>query len=218
MTQQHPLEGVMLPAEEEGLVLDLRPGRVSRAPGPGRADSPVDTDLLATAVRLHADLVPRYALRLTGNAYDAEDLAQDVFVRVLRSLPSFDPDLGSMEGWLSRITINLFRDKLRKDRLRQPRHSYAAAEPPCNRPGPAELALARHLDPDLEAALWSLTPAMRHTVLLADVAGLSHREIAAMTGVARGTVASRLSRAHACLQAQLAQDHVQPDRQFRRAG
>lgn len=204
----HRRERTLPPAEVEGLLLHLKPGAAGQAPRPGRTSVHVDADLLATAVRLHADMVPRYAFRLTGNVYDAEDLAQDVFVRVLRSLPGFDPDLGSMEGWLSRITVNLFRDKLRKDRVRRPPSSREAAEPACSRPGPDELALAHHLDPDLEAALRSLTPAMLHTVLLADVYGLSHRQIAAITKVARGTVASRLCRAHSRLQAQLARQHT----------
>lgn len=209
--KEHAFESAGRLPEVDALVLHINSGaarrevaQTPRAPGPSGLDEEVDADLLAKAVRLHADMVPRYAFRLTGMVHDAEDLAQDVFVRVLRSLPRFDPDLGSMEGWLYRITLNLFRDKLRKDRLREPGRFDGDADPLCTRPGPAEVALAGHLDPDLESALQSLTPAMLDTVLLADVVGLSHREIAATTGVARGTVASRLCRAHARLQAQLA--------------
>lgn len=222
---QHVFGSAVQRPEVKALVLHSNSGaarcgnEVSQAPwapGPSGTDEEVDADLLAKALRLQADLVPRYAFRLTGNVHDAEDLAQDVFVRVLRSLPRFDPDLRSMEGWLYRITLNLFRDKLRKDRLREPGRFYGAEEPVCTRPGPAELALAGHLEPDLEAALQSLPPAMLQTVLLADVVGLSHREIAATTGVARGTVASRLCRAHARLQAHLAPHRVQPAHQFRR--
>lgn len=216
---RHALASAVNIAAQEGTVLHLESDRsasgsaassiqVSLPPAPAGTDDRMYADLLAKAVRLHAELVPRQAFRLTGDVHAAEDLSQDVFVRVLQSLPRFDPDRGSMEGWLYRITMNLFRDQLRRNRLRQPHRLYAAAELTCSRPRPDELALARRLDPDLEAALRSLTPAVLDTVLLADVAGLSHREIAAMTGVARGTVASRLCRAHARLQAQLAPHHA----------
>src|SRR5699024_1280374 len=59
-------------------------------------------------VREHADRVYRLAYRLSGNAHDAEDLTQDTFIRVFRSLASFRP--GTFEGWLHRITTNLFLD------------------------------------------------------------------------------------------------------------
>ena len=64
----------------------------------------------------HRSLVYRLAYRLTGNPQDAEDLTQDVFVRVFRSLSSYRP--GSFEGWLHRITTNLFLDGVRR-RARQ---------------------------------------------------------------------------------------------------
>src|SRR3712207_3338988 len=56
--------------------------------------------------------VQRLAYRLTGNRADAEDLAQDVFVRAFRALPRFRQ--GTMEGWLHRITTNLFLDQARR--------------------------------------------------------------------------------------------------------
>ena len=63
-------------------------------------------------VRQHSPRVFRLAYRLTGNAHDAEDLTQDVFVRVFRSLHRFQP--GTFEGWLHRITTNLFLDGARR--------------------------------------------------------------------------------------------------------
>ncbi len=63
-------------------------------------------------VRQHSARVYRLAYRLTGNMHDAEDLTQEVFVRVFRSLPSYTP--GTFEGWLHRITTNLFLDMARR--------------------------------------------------------------------------------------------------------
>ena len=63
-------------------------------------------------VRDHSARVYRLAYRLTGNSHDAEDLTQDVFVRVFRSLHTFQP--GTFEGWLHRITTNLFLDSARR--------------------------------------------------------------------------------------------------------
>src|ERR1700710_1201591 len=63
-------------------------------------------------VRTHADRVYRLAYRLSGNRADAEDLTQDTFVRVFRSLSQFPP--GTFEGWLHRITTNLFLDMVRR--------------------------------------------------------------------------------------------------------
>src|SRR6188508_702615 len=63
-------------------------------------------------VRTHSARVYRLAYRLTGNRPDAEDLTQEVFVRVFRSLSSYTP--GTFEGWLHRITTNLFLDQARR--------------------------------------------------------------------------------------------------------
>ena len=63
-------------------------------------------------VRAHSARVYRLAYRLTGNQHDAEDLTQEVFVRVFRSLATYTP--GTFEGWLHRITTNLFLDMARR--------------------------------------------------------------------------------------------------------
>src|ERR1700734_3345524 len=79
-------------------------------PAPAAADwTPPSWD---EVVRDHSARVYRLAYRLTGNTHDAEDLTQEVFVRVFRSLSSYTP--GTFEGWLHRITTNLFLDMARR--------------------------------------------------------------------------------------------------------
>ena len=78
-------------------------------PGDGAEWTPPSWD---EVVREHADRVYRLAYRLTGNQHDAEDLTQETFVRVFRSLSSYKP--GTFEGWLHRITTNLFLDMVRR--------------------------------------------------------------------------------------------------------
>src|SRR4051812_17189369 len=97
-----------------GVVMSREGGRVSdeRSPAPGWAAPSWDE-----VVRLHSARVYRLAYRLTGNPHEAEDLTQDVFVRVFRSLENYVP--GTFEGWLHRITTNLFLDQVRrKQRIR----------------------------------------------------------------------------------------------------
>ena len=74
-------------------------------PGPA---SPWTAPSWDEVVRTHSARVYRLAYRLTGNPHDAEDLTQEVFVRVFRSLSTYTP--GTFEGWLHRITTNLFLD------------------------------------------------------------------------------------------------------------
>src|SRR5215831_4943891 len=99
-------------------------------------------------VREHSARVYRLAYRLTGNRQDAEDLTQEVFVRVFRSLSSYTP--GTFEGWLHRITTNLFLDSARRrQRIRfDGLPDDVAHRLPGREPSPAEAFDARHLDGD----------------------------------------------------------------------
>ncbi|MGH3670884.1 MAG: RNA polymerase sigma factor SigE, partial [Pseudonocardiaceae bacterium] len=137
-------------------------------------------------VREHADRVYRLAYRLSGNPHDAEDLTQDTFIRVFRSLGSYKP--GTFEGWLHRITTNLFLDMVRRrSRLRMeglPEDSDRLAG---GGPSPEQVYAATHLDPDLQQALDDLAPEFRAAVVLCDVEGLSYEEIGATLGVKLGT-------------------------------
>ena len=154
-------------------------------------------------VRTHSARVYRLAYRLTGNPYDAEDLTQDVFVRVFRSLSSYTP--GTFEGWLHRITTNLFLDQVRrKQRIRFDALGENAGDRLAGRePSPAQIYDDQHFDPDVQQALDELTPDFRAAVVLCDIEGLSYEEIAATLGIKLGTVRSRIHRGRSQLRAAL---------------
>ena len=161
-------------------------------------------------VREHADRVYRLAYRLTGNPHDAEDLTQEVFVRVFRSLANYTP--GTFEGWLHRITTNLFLDMVRrKARIRfdaLPDDAERLASPAA---GPAQVFDDTHFDHDVQAALDALPPDFRAAVVLCDLEGLSYEEIAATLGVKIGTIRSRIHRGRTQLRAALAHRAPTPE-------
>ncbi len=154
-------------------------------------------------VRTHSARVYRLAYRLTGNAQDAEDLTQEVFVRVFRSLSHYTP--GTFEGWLHRITTNLFLDMARRRRRIRFEGLADDAVQRLHGPGPtpAQAFEDRHLDTDVAAALEAMPPEYRAAVVLCDIEGLSYEEIATTLGVKLGTVRSRIHRGRAHLRAAL---------------
>jgi RNA polymerase sigma-70 factor, ECF subfamily len=145
-------------------------------------------------VSTHSSRVYRLAYRLTGNQYDAEDLTQEVFVRVFRSLSTYTP--GTFEGWLHRITTNLFLDTVRrKQRIRFDALGDDAADRlPSREPTPQQIFNDTHFDADVQQALDTLAPDFRAAVVLCDIEGLSYEEIATTLGVKLGTVRSRIHR------------------------
>ena len=161
-------------------------------------------------VREHSARVYRLAYRLTGNQHDAEDLTQEVFVRVFRSLSKYTP--GTFEGWLHRITTNLFLDQARrKQRIRFEGLAEDAADRLQGRePTPAQVYDDTNFDADVQSALDALAPEYRAAVVLCDIEGLSYEEIAATLGVKLGTVRSRIHRGRAQLRAAL--EHRAPRR------
>ncbi len=161
-------------------------------------------------VEQHSARVFRLAYRLTGNRHDAEDLTQEVFVRVFRSLSTYTP--GTFEGWLHRITVNMFLDTARR-KQRQRTDSLAddaADRLPGDDPGPERLYEFRNLTDDVQAALSALPPEFRAAVVLCDIEGLSYEEVGEALGIKLGTVRSRIHRARARLRRSLA--HREPTR------
>ncbi|MGQ4512177.1 RNA polymerase sigma factor SigE [Streptomyces sp. DW26H14] len=160
-------------------------------------------------VSTHSGRVYRLAYRLTGNQHDAEDLTQEVFVRVFRSLSTYTP--GTFEGWLHRITTNLFLDMVRrKQRIRFDALGDDAAERLASRePSPQQAFHDTHFDADVQQALDTLAPEFRAAVVLCDIEGLSYEEIAATLGVKLGTVRSRIHRGRSHLRKAL--QHRSPE-------
>lgn len=150
-------------------------------------------------VREHSARIYRLSYRLTGNPHDAEDLMHDVFIRVFRSLDTYRP--GTFEGWLHRITTNLYLDKMRrKQRIRFDALSdESTARLPSRELGPEQHFAETHFDDDIQRALDRLSPDFRAAVVLCDIEGYSYEEIAATLGVKLGTVRSRIHRARAQL-------------------
>jgi RNA polymerase sigma-70 factor (ECF subfamily) len=155
-------------------------------------------------VQQHSGRVYRLAYRLTGNVHDAEDLTQEVFVRVFRSLSTYTP--GTFEGWLHRITTNLFLDQVRrKKRIRfDPLGDDAPERLAGREPDPSRAYDDTHLDDDVQRALDALSPDFRAAVVLCDIEGLSYEEVAATLGIKLGTVRSRIHRGRSQLRADLA--------------
>ncbi|AZA11170.1 RNA polymerase sigma factor SigE [Corynebacterium gerontici] len=166
----------------------------------GEAEMPSWSELVAE----HADDVYRLAFRLSGNQQDAEDLTQETFMRVFRSLKNYQP--GTFEGWLHRITTNLFLDMVRhraKIRMEALPEDYERV--PGTEMTPEQAFAVSNLDPVLQGALDELSPDFRVAVVLCDVVGLSYEEIAATLGVKMGTVRSRIHRGRSQLRAHLEQ-------------
>ena len=205
------LDALAATSHEETRVLDDSAGAAAGLPAvPEAVPATVSAPSAAwtapswdEVVRTHSARVYRLAYRLTGNPYDAEDLTQEVFVRVFRSLASYTP--GTFEGWLHRITTNLFLDTVRrKARIRFDALPDDAERLPSTDRGPAQVYDDTHFDHDVQAALDALPPDFRAAVVLCDLEGLSYEEIAATLGIKIGTVRSRIHRGRSQLRAALA--------------
>jgi RNA polymerase sigma factor (sigma-70 family) len=178
------------------------------APDPQSWQPPDDVEWVPPTweeiVRDHGARVYRLAYRLTGDPHDAEDLTQDVFIRVFNSLHRFQP--GTFEGWLHRITTNLFLDSARRrQKIRFAALGDSSADRLASRwPTPSEQLNDADLDHDVAAALAALPPEFRAAVVLCDIEGLTYEEIAEALDVKIGTVRSRIHRGRSQLRAALA--------------
>jgi len=153
--------------------------------------------------RDHGRFLYTVAYRLTGNSDDAQDLVQEVLLKVRRGLETYVP--GSLEGWLSRITTNTFLDDTRRQRRRPvdllPEDPDRVVPPS---PG-ADVALAAEALPDhIQDALRALPTEYRAAIIMCDVVGLSYQEIGDALDVPVGTVRSRIHRGRALLRKALA--------------
>ena len=180
-----------------------RPGNPGQADGVERAERPTPTPPTWEEIaRDHGRFLYNVAYRLTGNHEDAQDLVQEVLLRVRRGLATYQP--GSLEGWLSRITTNAFLDEVRRRRRRPVELVPALVELAADVDADPDATLARaRLPEEMEQALRSLPTDFRAAVVLCDVVGLDYAEIGQTLGIPPGTVRSRIHRGRALLRERL---------------
>jgi RNA polymerase sigma-70 factor, ECF subfamily len=147
-----------------------------------------DGEAFAALFHQYKNLVYRTALLITSSTGDAEDILQEVFLRVHATLASYDPAKGAFTTWLYRVTVNLCLSRQRKH---TPRTTPLIESAP-GAPSPeAQIAEAQELD----HALSGLSEKQRAVIFLRYYAGLSYAEIAQVLEVPIGTVQSRLNAA-----------------------
>ena len=144
-------------------------------------------------------LVYNLCLRMSGSAEEAEDLTQEIFLRIHRHLSRFNGK-SSLKTWIYRVTLNYCRSKLSVKKHRYPTTPLAEE---CEEGGvhlmdqgrgPEESALARDTARHVGFALRQVKPKFREAVVLRDIEGMSYDEIADILGVRIGTVRSRIAR------------------------
>jgi len=153
-------------------------------------------------LRQHTRRVYGICYRFTGRDTEAQDLTQDVFVRVFKALGGFRSTEGSFATWLTRLTRNLLIDHYRRtrnervtdsieDQLPRVEEGFVAVSRP-------DTALAgREASELLQGALAKLSPELRETIILRDLQDMEYRDISEILGIPEGTVKSRLNRGRA---------------------
>ena len=150
-------------------------------------------------VQTYSRRVYNLAYRFTSRADTAEDLTQDVFVRVYRSLEQYNPKQGDLQNWLMRLARNLIIDDYRK-RQRAPQdeiaddledHKYHLRSAGNSVQREME---RRELGAQVQAGIDKLSADLRTCVILRDIEELSYQEIVDLLGIPEGTVKSRINR------------------------
>jgi RNA polymerase sigma-70 factor (ECF subfamily) len=168
-------------------------------------------------VRRHTRRVFGLCYRFTGNPTEAEDLSQEVFLRIYRTLASYRSAQGAFPTWLTSVTRNLLVDHYRRTRRDRLTDSIEDAMPVLEEKHstgrtPDKLAQAAELSVQLQRGLARLSPELREAVILRDLQGLEYNEIQGVLQVPEGTVKSRINRGRIELARILGEMGVKPDR------
>ena len=157
-----------------------------------------DTAAFAALVRRHQDRVFGFILRMLDARDEAMELTQDVFVKAWQALPGWRPE-ARFSTWLLQIARNAALDQLRRRRVVQFAPLDDGMDVADTAPGPEARYASRQRQALLENALQQIAAEHREILLLREVEDLSYGELAAVLGIAEGTVKSRLARARAAL-------------------
>jgi RNA polymerase sigma-70 factor (ECF subfamily) len=167
-----------------------------------------DSSAWAELVRAQHRRVYGLCYRFTGNPADAEDLTQDVFLKIYSNLASFDLNRGSLQVWIATMTRNLLVDNFRRTRNQRATSSlddgWESADElkPIDRltargVSPLEAAASNELAKMVQDALARVSVDLREAVILRDLQDMDYKEIACVLGIPEGTVKSRISRGRA---------------------
>ncbi len=170
-----------------------------------------DEDACREFVETYKDRILTVVARVAGHAADAEDIAQEAFVKALRSIHRFEGN-SALFTWLYRIAVNAARDHL-ASRRRRPSVPLDGEDGPVFDPadpedGPVESLLRREQALAVRVAVERLPEPFRTTLILRDMEGNSYEEVATILGISIGTVESRIFRARCKLRALL--QEIQP--------
>ena len=144
--------------------------------------------------------------RFTNSPHDAEDLTQEVFIRVYRTLSSYDVEKGAFNTWLTTLTRNLLVDHFRRSKqdrvtdsidagLREEEDSMSLRDRiPDRGPSPDDRLASKETQAMVQQALARLSPDLREAVVLRDLQDMDYKEIAQVLRVPEGTVKSRINR------------------------
>ncbi len=200
------------------------PGSGQGAPSGGEdADARLVERLVARDERAFNDVVRLYerrvfalALRMLGDRAEAEDVAQEVFVQVFKAIGTFRGE-SKLSTWIYRIAVNLTKNRTKYLKVRRAGEQdeitameervavggegggIATRGPVARVERPDEMMAGRETERVVREAILELEPTFRECLVLRDVEDLSYEEIGAITGLAEGTVKSRIHRARAQL-------------------
>ena len=160
-------------------------------------------------VQRHHRRIYNICYRFAGSAADAEDLTQEVFIKIYRTLNSFDTERGAFMTWVTTVTRNLLVDHFRKtkqhrmtDSLDAAPSEYEDAQPLSEQIrdqglAPDARSQSREVSELVHKALQKLSPDLREAVILRDLQDMDYRDIATALKVPEGTVKSRINRGRA---------------------
>jgi len=154
-------------------------------------------------VRVHTRQVYGLCYRFTGSGSEAQDLTQEVFLRVFKTIKTFRSTEGSFGTWLARVTRNLLIDHYRRTRQERVTDSIEEQLPMLEEEGaaasvrPDHSVAGREASEILQATLQKLSPDLREAVILRDLQEMEYREIAEVLAIPEGTVKSRINRGRA---------------------
>jgi RNA polymerase sigma-70 factor (ECF subfamily) len=157
-------------------------------------------------VRLHSRRIYNLCYRFTSSPDDAQDLTQDVFIKIYRTLGTYDVEKGAFTTWLTTLTRNLLVDHFRRTRqnrltdsmdagLREEEDSLSLSDRlEDHAPNPDDRLASKETQKIVQQALARLSPDLREAVILRDLQDLDYKEIAQVLKVPEGTVKSRINR------------------------